>query len=139
MDAAATAAAPPPTSAWAPLRNRVFAVLWGATLVGNIGTWMRDVGAGWLMTDLSPSPGTVALVQAAKALAEYGLEARHLRAFKTSADREAGLIAQIANPVARGGDAGAAERAAELVRELAALSVTFHTQLVKAAVKDAVR
>ena len=54
---------------------------------------------------------------AAKALAEYGLEARHLRAFKTSADREAGLIAQIANPVARGGDAGAAERAAELVRE----------------------
>jgi hypothetical protein len=78
-------------------------------------------------------------VQAAKALAEYGLEARHLRAFKTSADREAGLIAQIANPVARGGDAGAAERAAELVRELAALSVTFHTQLVKAAVKDAVR
>ncbi|WP_461168152.1 transcriptional regulator FtsR [Tsukamurella serpentis] len=81
----------------------------------------------------------VSLVQAAKALAEFGLEARHLRAFKTSADREAGLIAQIANPVARGGDAGAAERAAELVRELAALSVTFHTQLVKAAVKDAVR
>ena len=31
------------------------------------------------------------------------------------------------------------DRPAELVRELAALSVTFHTQLVKAAVKDAVR
>ena len=88
------------------------------------------------------TPARDALVKehkADKALAEYGLEARHLRAFKTSADREAGLIAQIANPVARGGDAGAAERAAELVRELAALSVTFHTQLVKAAVKDAVR
>lgn len=67
MDAAATSAAPT-ASAWAPLRNRVFAVLWGATLVGNVGTWMRDVGAGWLMTDLSPSPGTVALVQAAAAL-----------------------------------------------------------------------
>lgn len=81
----------------------------------------------------------VALVSAAKALAEYGLEARHLRAFKTSADREAGLIAQIATPIARAGDAAAAERAAELIRELAALSVTFHTQLVKSAVKDALR
>ncbi|MFC7752319.1 MerR family transcriptional regulator [Tsukamurella soli] len=81
----------------------------------------------------------IALVSAAKALAEYGFEARHLRAFKTSADREAGLIAQIANPIARGGDSGAAERAAELIRELAALSVAFHTQLVKSAVKDAVR
>ncbi|MDF0529121.1 MerR family transcriptional regulator [Tsukamurella sp. 8F] len=81
---------------------------------------------------------SVQLVVAAKSLAEYGFEARHLRAFKTSADREAGLIAQIANPIARGGE-GASERAAELIRELAALSVAFHTQLVKAAVKDAVR
>lgn len=55
-------------STWAPLRSRVFAVLWGATLVGNIGIWMRDVGSGWLMTDLSPSPTMVALVQAAATL-----------------------------------------------------------------------
>jgi MFS family permease len=57
-----------PASAWAPLRSRVFAVLWGATLVGNIGVWMRDVGAGWLMTELAPSPLMVALVQAAGTL-----------------------------------------------------------------------
>ena len=36
--------------------------------------------------------------EAAAALANYGVETRHLRAFKVSADREAGLVSQIANP-----------------------------------------
>ena len=36
------------------------------------------------------------------ALADYGLQTRHLRAFKVSADREAGLVGQIANPIAKG-------------------------------------
>jgi hypothetical protein len=31
--------------AFAPLRNRVFAVLWVATVVGNIGGWMRDTAS----------------------------------------------------------------------------------------------
>jgi MFS family permease len=55
-------------SALAPLRHRVFAVLWTATIVGNVGTWMRDVASGWLMTSLAPSPVMVALVQAAGTL-----------------------------------------------------------------------
>jgi MFS family permease len=55
-------------SAWAPLRSRVFAVLWGATLVGNVGVWMREVGSGWLMTELAPSPLMVSLVQVAATL-----------------------------------------------------------------------
>ena len=79
----------------------------------------------------------VRLVEAAAALASYGQETRHLRAFKVSADREAGLVAQIANPIAKGKGTGARDRAEELVREIAALSVTLHTQLVKAAVKGA--
>ncbi|MEP9394201.1 MerR family transcriptional regulator [Gordonia sp. VNQ95] len=78
----------------------------------------------------------VRLVEAAAALASYGVEARHLRAFKVSADREAGLVAQIANPIAKGKGTGARDRAEELIREIAALSVTLHTQLVKAAVRD---
>ncbi|MEE3850065.1 MerR family transcriptional regulator [Gordonia sp. LSe1-13] len=78
----------------------------------------------------------VRLVEAAAALANYGVETRHLRAFKVSADREAGLVAQIASPIAKGKGTGARDRAEELVREIAALSVTLHTQLVKAAVRD---
>lgn len=55
----------PTISPWAPFKQRAFALLWTATLISNIGTWMHDVGAGWLMTTLTPSPATVALVQAA--------------------------------------------------------------------------
>ncbi len=52
-------------SAWSPFQFRAFSLLWVATLISNIGTWMQDVGAGWLMTTLSPSPAIVALVQSA--------------------------------------------------------------------------
>jgi MFS family permease len=56
--------APARPSAWAPFTSVAFALLWTATLISNVGTWMHDVGAGWLMTTLSPSPAIVALVQA---------------------------------------------------------------------------
>ncbi len=78
----------------------------------------------------------VRLVSAASALANFGVQARHLRAFKVSADREAGLVAQIASPIAKGKGTGARDRAEEMVREIAALSVTLHTQLVKQAVRE---
>jgi len=54
--------------AWSPFRQTAFTVLWVATVVSNIGTWMNDVGAGWLMTGLAPSPQIVAMVQAATTL-----------------------------------------------------------------------
>lgn len=55
------------SSAFAPLRAPVYRALWIATLASNMGTWMQDVGAAWLMTTLSPSPVMVALVRAANA------------------------------------------------------------------------
>src|SRR3989475_1852975 len=56
---------PAATSPWSPLQTALFRSLWIATIVSNIGTWMQDVGAGWLMTSLSSSPAMVALVEAA--------------------------------------------------------------------------
>jgi MFS family permease/quinol monooxygenase YgiN len=53
------------TSAWAPLRNRVFLALFIAQIASNIGTMMHGVGAIWLMGDLNSSPTLVALVQTA--------------------------------------------------------------------------
>ncbi|MGH3423468.1 MAG: transcriptional regulator FtsR [Nocardioidaceae bacterium] len=64
-------------------------------------------------------------------LAAYGLEPRHLRAFRTAADREIGLFDQIVSPVQRQRDPAAQARADETVRNLAALSVRLHTTLVK--------
>src|SRR5262249_41822074 len=55
-------------SSWSPLRSPIFRALWIATVVSNIGTWMHNVGAAWLMTSLAPSPTMVALVQAATSL-----------------------------------------------------------------------
>lgn len=55
-------------SAWAPLRQPLFRALWLATVISNIGTWIHEVGAGWLMVTLDPHPLMVSLVQAATAL-----------------------------------------------------------------------
>lgn len=57
-----------PSSGFAPLRQKVFAVLWVATVIGNTGSFVRDVASAWLMTDLSASPAAVAMVQAAATL-----------------------------------------------------------------------
>src|ERR1043166_8105885 len=55
-------------SAWSPLQTALFRNLWIATIVSNVGSWMQDVGAGWLMTSLSSSPSMVALVEAADSI-----------------------------------------------------------------------
>src|SRR5260221_1924994 len=55
-------------SAWAPLSHPVFRAPWISSLVSNIGTWMQNVGAAWVMTSLSASPLMVALVQSATSL-----------------------------------------------------------------------
>jgi MFS family permease len=52
----------------APFRHPVFAVIWTATVVSNIGGWMYSAASGWLMTSLNPDPLIVALVQAASTL-----------------------------------------------------------------------
>ncbi len=58
----------PPPGAFTPLRNRLFAVIWTATVLSNIGTFMRDVASAWLVTEISASPAAVAMVQAAGTL-----------------------------------------------------------------------
>jgi MFS family permease len=55
-------------AAFAPLRHSAFRLLWWANLAANIGLWVQNTGAGWLMTSLDPSPVMVSLVQAASML-----------------------------------------------------------------------
>ena len=55
-------------SALDPLREPLFRSLWFAAVISYTGTWMQNVGAGWLMTQLTVSPLMVALVQAATTL-----------------------------------------------------------------------
>ncbi|CAM4467722.1 Zn(II)-responsive transcriptional regulator [Mycobacterium basiliense] len=78
----------------------------------------------------------VVILQCARALADYGVEPRHLRAFRSAADRQSDLIAQIAGPLVKADKTGARDRADDLAREVAALAITLHTSLIKSAVRD---
>jgi MFS family permease len=55
-------------SAWTPFAQRPFLVVWTATVIANIGSWMYNVASGWLMLSLNPSPLMVSMVQVANAL-----------------------------------------------------------------------
>src|SRR5438132_14210714 len=59
---------PRSSSALAPLGEPLFRSLWIASVISYTGTWMQNVGAGWLMTQLTMNPLMVGLVQAAGAL-----------------------------------------------------------------------
>jgi DNA-binding transcriptional MerR regulator len=77
----------------------------------------------------------VVIVEAVVGLARHGLELRHLRAFRTGADREVGLFAQLLAPLVRQNDPAARARAAETARELQALSQRLHAALVRAGLR----
>jgi DNA-binding transcriptional MerR regulator len=71
------------------------------------------------------------VARTAGALAAFGIEPRHLRAFRTSADREVGLVEQVVSPIRRSREDGAEGRAAQAMDEIAALSLRLHATLVR--------
>jgi DNA-binding transcriptional MerR regulator len=71
----------------------------------------------------------------AKAVAEmagFGIEPRHLRSFKSAADREIGLIEQVISPLNRQKSSDSKARAQEVQKEIASLSVRLHAALIRA-------
>jgi len=76
------------------------------------------------------------IAKTAGELAAFGLEPRHLRAFKTAADREVGLVEQVVSPMRRGRDAGAKARAEDTIAQMSALSVRLHAALVKSGLRS---
>jgi hypothetical protein len=71
-------------------------------------------------------------------LARFGLEGRHLRAFRNAAEREVGLFGQVVGPMSRQRGNEAKARAEETVRELAALSVRLHAALVQIGLREVI-
>jgi hypothetical protein len=65
-------------------------------------------------------------------LSTFGIEGRHLRAFKAAADREVGLVEQVITPLLRQKNPDSKARAEEVSREIASLSVRLHAALVRA-------
>jgi DNA-binding transcriptional MerR regulator len=77
----------------------------------------------------------LSVARTAGELAAFGIEPRHLRAFRTSADREIGLVEQVVTPIRRSREDGAQGRAAQAVDEIAALSLRLHATLVRAGLR----
>ena len=65
-------------------------------------------------------------------LSAFGIEGRHLRAFKAAADREVGLVEQVITPLLRQNNTDSKARAEEVAREIASLSIRLHASLVRA-------
>jgi DNA-binding transcriptional MerR regulator len=93
---------------------------------------------------ISAKPGghydddALAVAQIVADLARFGLEGRHLRAFRTAAEREVGLFAQVVGPTSGQRSSDAKARAEEQVRELAALSVRLHAALVQIGLREVI-
>lgn len=73
----------------------------------------------------------LAIARAVTEMSGFGIEPRHLRSFKSAADREIGLIEQVITPLIRQKSSEAKARAEEVQREIAALSVRLHAALVR--------
>src|SRR5437867_8064358 len=62
-----------PRSIWSPLAHPLFRSLWIASAASHIGSYMTDVGQGWLMSSLTPSPLIVSLLLTAESLPFFAL------------------------------------------------------------------
>lgn len=82
-------------------------------------------------------PDALEATRAIMALDRYGVQARHLRVLRASAERETALIEQVVAPTLRQRSPGARERAGQTAREIAALALQLHAALIEAALADA--
>jgi hypothetical protein len=73
------------------------------------------------------------LAIAARRLAEYGIDGRHLRAFKLAAEREVGLVEQAIAPYVR--RAGSNR---DVPGDVTQLVISFHAALVRTAMERSV-
>jgi DNA-binding transcriptional MerR regulator len=138
----ATAAVPPPLAEGAEAQQRPMTAEQFARAAGLDPEQLADcVQFGLLAPDGERRYRVedLAVARAAAGLARHGLEPRHLRAYKSGVEREAGLVEQLVAPVLRARSEEAQTRAAEKLRELASLSAQLHTALLEARLRDLLR
>ena len=82
------------------------------------------------------TPDAAVVARLASAFARHGVEARHLRAYKGAADREAGLVEQVIMPLIRQRNPEARQAAAQAVEELSNLGGELRATLLRSALAD---
>lgn len=95
------------------------------------------VAAGLLRADDGGhlAPGAREIAEVARALAEHGVQARHLRAFHAAVERELALVDQVVAPLRGQRAVAGSEQAAALATELAELFGRLHLALLRAGVE----
>jgi DNA-binding transcriptional MerR regulator len=83
------------------------------------------------------APEALEAVRAMAALSRYGVQARHLRVLRASAERETELIEQVVAPIMRQRSPGARDRASQAARDIASLVLAVHAALVDMTLDDA--
>jgi DNA-binding transcriptional MerR regulator len=83
------------------------------------------------------APEALEAVRAIAALSRYGVQARHLRVLRASAERETELIEQVVAPIMRQRSPGARDRASQAARDIASLVLAVHAALVDMTLADA--
>jgi DNA-binding transcriptional MerR regulator len=81
-------------------------------------------------------PEALTVARIAARLAKYGLEGRHLRPYRATADREVGLLAQLVAPLTKQAGRNGRAQALETVHELATLCAQLHGALVRQGLRD---
>ena len=77
----------------------------------------------------------VSIAAVSGALIRAGVDVRHLRAWRTSAEREAGLYEQLILPLLRQRNPQARQHAAERLEELNALGAKLRAGMMRAALR----
>jgi DNA-binding transcriptional MerR regulator len=77
---------------------------------------------------------SVGVLKALVELQRSGIEPRHLRTFRSTAEREVGLIESALMPVSRRGDATSRAKAVELAREIAGHLEVIRSTLIRSAI-----
>jgi DNA-binding transcriptional MerR regulator len=78
----------------------------------------------------------LAVANLAAGFMRYGVEARHLRMYKTSAEREAGFLEQVVMPMIKQRNPQARKQALEALRELSQLGQGLRSAMVRQALRD---
>ena len=79
----------------------------------------------------------LAVARAVAALRHFGVQARHLRAVKAAADRDANLVEQVVAPQLRQRGAGARDAAARTAWQITDLILRLHATLIESALAEA--
>ena len=95
---------------------------------------LEALGLVWVSPAGHYDQDAVIICQLAARLQQFGFEGRHMRSFRVVADRETGLIEQMATPFSKttGRERDSKVRAQEAIREIAALFVQLHAALLRA-------